>query len=103
LNPNIGVGRYEDDLGGLFTARLFALTLNYLPTKKLNPFVDVGVQSPEAKNGPAGAILDSGVAYIIGENLQIDASIGTRVHGDTGPRPFLAFGFSWRARSRSRK
>jgi Putative MetA-pathway of phenol degradation len=98
LNPNIGLGRYEDDQGRPFTAGLFALTLNYLPTKKLNPFVDLGLQFPEEKNGEASAILDGGVAYIIGRNLQLDASLGTRVHGETGPRPFLAFGISWRAR-----
>ena len=98
LNPNIGVGRYEDDQGQPFTAGLFALTLNYLATKRFNPFVDVGVQFPEVKHGPAGAILDSGVALIIGQNLQLDASLGTRVHGNTGPHSFLAFGISWRAK-----
>ncbi|HJP92383.1 MAG TPA: transporter [Pyrinomonadaceae bacterium] len=98
LNPNAGVARYEDDQGKLFTAGLFATTLNYLPTKKLNPFVDLGVQAPEMSDGKTGAILDSGVAYIIGQNLQIDASLGTRIHGETGPRPFLAFGVSWRWR-----
>src|SRR5258708_800738 len=30
VNPNIGVGRFEDDKGRLFTAGLFAMTLNYL-------------------------------------------------------------------------
>jgi hypothetical protein len=98
LNPNIGVGRYEDDQGQPFTAGLLATTVNYLPAKRFNPFVDVGVQFPEAKHGPASAILDSGVALIIGQNLQLDASIGTRVHGKTGPHPFLAFGISWRAK-----
>jgi len=97
LNPNIGVGRYEDDEGRQFTAGLFAMTLNYLPNKRLNPFVDVGVQAPERKHGSAGAILDSGVAVIIGQNLQLDAAVGSRVHGNTGPHPFLAFGISWRA------
>ena len=98
LNPNVGIARYEDDEGKLFTAGLFATTLNYLPTKKLNPFVDLGVQSPETSDGKAAAILDSGIAYIIGQNLQLDASVGTRVHGVTAPRPFLAFGISWRAK-----
>jgi hypothetical protein len=99
VNPNIGVGRFEDDKGRLFTAGLFAMTLNYLPNKKLNPFVDLGVQAPEKTNGKTAAILDSGVAYIIGRNLQIDASIGTRVHGHTAPQPFLGFGISWRSKS----
>ena len=98
VNPNIGVARYEDDQGKLFTAGLFAVTLNYLPTNKLNPFIDLGVQFPETSNGPASAILDGGVAYIIGHNFQVDASIGSRVHGETAPRPFLAFGISWRAK-----
>jgi hypothetical protein len=96
LNPNVGIARYEDDEGRLFTAGLFATTLNYLPTKKLNPFIDLGIQAPETSGGQTAAILDSGLAYIIGQNLQLDASVGTRVHGETGPRPFLAFGISWR-------
>lgn len=99
LNPNIGVARYENDQGHLFTAALIAVTLGYNPTKRFNPFIDLGVQVPEVKNGPGSAILDGGVAYIMGKNLQLDASVGTRVHGETGPRPFLACGISWRARS----
>jgi hypothetical protein len=96
LNPNVGIARYEDDEGKLFTAGLFATTLSYLPTKKLNPFVDLGIQAPETSEGQTSAILDSGLAYIIGQNVQVDASFGMRVHGETGPRPFLAFGVSWR-------
>ena len=102
LNPNVGIARYEDDEGKLFTAGLFAATLTYLPTKKLNPFVDLGIQAPEMSEGQTAAILDSGIAYIIGQNLQVDASVGTRVHGETGPRPFLAFGISWRCKPQSR-
>src|SRR5690349_16360039 len=77
LNPNVGLARYEDDQGRLFTAGLFAVTLNSNPTKKLNPFLDLGVQWPEVKNGQTSAILDSGLAYIIGHNLQLDAGVGT--------------------------
>ena len=98
LNPNVGVARYADDQGHLFTAGLFATTLNYTPTKRLNPFIDVGLQSPEVTNGQTSVLLDGGMAYIIGQNLQLDAGVGTRVHGDTGPRPFIGFGISWRAR-----
>jgi len=98
VNPNIGIARYEDDQGKLFTAGLFAMTLNYLPTKKLNPFIDVGVQSPEATGAQSSAILDGGLAYTIGRNLAIDATLGTRVHGVTGPRPLLEFGISWRSK-----
>src|SRR6185295_18770407 len=43
LNPNVGVGLYEDSHGNTFATGLFALTLNYLPSKRLNPFIDVGV------------------------------------------------------------
>jgi hypothetical protein len=104
LNPNVGLARYEDDhQGRLFTAGLFAVTLNSNPTKKLNPFIDLGVQWPEVKNGQTSAILDSGLAYIIGHNLQLDAGVGTRVHGATGPKPFIGFGISWRARSRHKR
>ena len=99
LNPNVGIARYEDDEGKLFSAGLFATTLNYTPTKKLNPFVDLGIQAPEMSDGKTAAIFDGGLAYVIGKNLQVDASFGTRVHGETAPQPFLAFGISWRWKS----
>ena len=99
LNPNIGLGRYEDDQGKVLTAGLLALTLNYLPTKKLNPFVDFGLQTPEPINGQTSVIFDTGVAYIVGHNIQFDASIGTGAHGSTPPHPFVAFGISFRSRT----
>src|SRR5205814_6806904 len=92
LNPNIGVGRFEDDQGKAFTAGLFAVTLNYLPTKKLNPFLDLGVQTPETTNGNSAVIYDTGVAYILGHNLQLDVSIGSGARGSTPPHPFIGFG-----------
>ncbi|HEY6122651.1 MAG TPA: transporter [Pyrinomonadaceae bacterium] len=98
LNPNVGIARSEDDQGRVFTAGLFAVTLNYLPTNKLNPFIDVGAQFPEERNGESAVILDTGVAYIIGRNLQIDASVGTGARGDTAPHPFLGFGISLRSK-----
>lgn len=98
LNPNVGVGVYEDD-GKLFTAGLFAVTLGYQPTKKLNPFIDIGVQVPEEKGGKSAVIADAGVAYIVGQNVQLDVSAGTGAHGNTPPHPFISFGVSFRANS----
>lgn len=99
LNPNVGVGRYEDDQGRIFIAGLLDVTLNYLPTKKLNPFIDIGIQIPERSDGRSSVIFDTGVAYIIGRNLQLDASIGTGAHGDTTPHPFIEFGISFRSKT----
>jgi hypothetical protein len=96
LNPNVGVGVYEDE-GKLFTAGLFATTLSYLPTKKLNPFIDIGIQVPEEKGGKSAVIVDAGVAYIVGRNIQLDVSAGTGAHGNTPPHPFISFGISFRA------
>jgi hypothetical protein len=98
LNPNVGVGRYEDGQGKTFAAALFAVTLNYLPTKKLNPFVDMGVQSPEESDGESSVTFDTGLAYIVGHNIQLDASIGTGTHGHTPPHPFVGFGVSFRSK-----
>jgi hypothetical protein len=98
LNPNIGIGRYEDDRGQTFTAAIFALTLNYLPSKHLNPFVDMGLQRPEESDGKSAVIFDTGVAYIIGRNVQLDVSAGTGVHGNTPPHPFIGFGVSFRTK-----
>ncbi len=96
LNPNVGVGVYEDGQGEIFIAGLFALTLNYLPSKKLNLFIDFGLQAPEEKNGDASVIVDAGVAYIVGRNVQLDVSVGTGVQGQTPPHPFVSLGVSLR-------
>ena len=96
LNPNVGVGVYEDDHGKSFAAGLFAVTLNYLPRKKLNPFIDFSLQTPEEKKGKSALIVDWGVAYIVGRNVQLDVSIGTGAHGHTPPHPFASLGISFR-------
>jgi outer membrane putative beta-barrel porin/alpha-amylase len=95
LNPNAGFARTESDAGETFSAGLLALTLNYQPTEHLNPFVDVGAQVPGAPGEHASVVVDYGLAWIIGRNVQLDASVGHRVRG-TAPHPFVALGFSVR-------
>jgi hypothetical protein len=96
LNPNVGFGIEQGDAGETFAAALGALTLNYLPTERINPFVDAAIQSPEAAHGTAAIIIDAGLAYIIGRNVQLDVSGGRGVRGSTPPRPFAAIGLSLR-------
>ena len=95
LNPNAGVAIYES-AGRTYEAALFAMTLNYNPTPILNFFIDTGVQSPETENGRTSVIFDAGVSYIIGHNIQLDASVGTAAAGSTPPRPFVSAGVSKR-------
>jgi hypothetical protein len=92
----IGARRLQIETG--LQEEFLAVTLNYLPTKKLNPFIDVGLQIPERTDGRSSVIFDAGVAYIIGRNLQLDASMGTGAHGDTTPHPFIEFGISFRSK-----
>lgn len=96
LNPNVGFADYEDNAQRPYTAALFALTLNYNPSKALNLFVDTGVQSPETKYGKTSVIFDIGVAYIIGRDLQLDFSVGSGAAGVTSPSLFLSAGISQR-------
>jgi hypothetical protein len=96
INPNIGVGFYEDDAQRRYTSALFAATLGYDASKALNLFIDTGLQYPESKNGGLGAIIDVGAAYLIGRNTQVDLSAGSRVAGTTFPRLFVSVGFSRR-------
>ena len=99
LNPNVGVGVYEDNKGRVFPAGLLSCTLGYLPTRKLNPFIDFSLVVPEEKAGKSSVIVDGGVAYTVGRNFELDASLGTGTHGDTPPHPFLLFGVSYRSRA----
>lgn len=96
LNPNVGVGVYQDDAKRAYTAGLFAATLNFNPSKVVNFFVDTGIQTPEEKNGRTSMIVDAGGAVILGHDIQLDLSVGTGVAGSTPPHPFVAAGFSKR-------
>jgi len=96
LNPNVGIGVYQDNSGRTYTAGLFATTLNFNPSKTVNFFVDTGLQTPEERNGRTSVIVDSGAAFIIGHNIQLDFSIGAGIAGSTPPHPFVAVGFSER-------
>lgn len=96
LNPNLGVGVYEDGANRIYHTGLLAMTLNFNPSKILNFFLDTGMQSQEEKNGKASVIVDTGAAYIIGRDIQLDFSIGTGAAGATPPHPFVSAGFSKR-------
>lgn len=97
LNPNIGLGLYEDDQGRAFWSGLLAVTLNaFNRDKTINPFLDFSLQAPEETDGKSALILDAGVAFLIGRNVQLDFSAGTGVSGRTPPHPFLAAGVSVR-------
>jgi hypothetical protein len=98
LNSNVGLARLEGDAGEAFNAGLGAITLTILPTPTLNAFVDMGLQSRESVDGPAAVTLDAGITYIIGHNVQLDASAGRGAHGTTPPHPFIAVGLSVRTK-----
>ena len=96
LNPNIGLGFYEDGNGRTFTTGLSALTLNYNPTPRINPFIDMGFQAPEQRNGRSSLIFDGGIAFLTSRNVQLDLSYGTGALGRTSPHPFWSAGVSAR-------
>ena len=80
MNPNVGVGWFEG-LERTFTTTLFALTLTYAPKPNVAWFVDTGGQSIEDVDGVASMLIDGGVAYIPGQNWQVDISAGWRLLG----------------------
>ena len=96
LNPNVGIGVYEDGSSRIYHTGLFAATLNFNPSNVVNFFIDTGIQSREEKRGRTSIIVDAGGAYIIGRDIQLDLSIGTGAAGATPAHPFLAAGFSKR-------
>jgi hypothetical protein len=96
LNPNIGVASEEDGDGRQYNTGLFAMTLGYAAGKQLNVFVDTGMQSREQRHGGGQVIVDTGLAYMLTSDVQLDASIGRGVHGATPPRVFASAGVSVR-------
>lgn len=95
LNPNAGIGSYEDANGRRFTAGLAALTIQYNLTEKLNAFVDGGLQSPADRSGGSNLQLDAGAAWIFGSNTQLDASVTWTARG-SGPNVTWSAGMSRR-------
>lgn len=95
INPNLGV-RSQDDGDGRFTALLAAVTIQHNFSPRLNAFVDGGLQAPEERHGTSSLLLDAGAAWIIGNDTQLDTSIGWGAHGATPPRVFWSAGVSRR-------
>lgn len=94
LNPNAGAARYEDN-GQIYTAGIFAMTVGFQPSDRLNPFIDIAYQSSTGAGTVAAVTLDAGIAWIIGDDIQLDVSVGQGLNGDAA-RPFVAGGFSIR-------
>lgn len=80
INPNVGVSL------GTATG---ALTIQYNLTPKSNVFVDGSVQK-------SLFIADAGAAWILGNNSQLDFSVGWGAHGADAPRVFWSGGVSHR-------
>lgn len=96
LNPNVGIAVYEDDAGKLFTAGLAAVTLTYGPNNRIQPFADLGLQSPETTAGRTALIFDGGGTYLLNPDTQLDLSLGTGLTGRTPPHFLWSAGISRR-------
>lgn len=101
LNPNAGIGWYDDNGQG-FAAGLFAVTLGY-QQRAVGWFVDAAGQVPEATGGTTAVIVDGGLGWVPRPNLQLDVSAGSRLHGETPPRLFIAVGLAYRVRGWGRE
>ena len=98
LNPNVGAAHYEGSGGDTYDTALGALTLTYSPNERVLPFVDAGYQSRDDSGGTWSLIVDAGVGWIVGRDVQLDLSAGSGAHGSSPPKPFVAIGISVRAR-----
>ncbi len=96
INPNIGVGFYEDASGKTYTSFLLPVTINYNVTPQLTVFFEPALATPEQHSGGTSLIYDGGVTYIFGGDNQLDFGIGTGASGQTPPHPFLGLGYSHR-------
>jgi hypothetical protein len=83
LNPNIGAAF------GNGTHALAALTAQYSFNDHVGVFVDGGYADESI-------LLDTGGAWVIGNDLQLDLSAGWRVHGRNAPNLFVGAGISKR-------
>lgn len=95
LNPNVGVAREASSSGGTFGTALGALTVSFAPNAHWNAFADVGMQSAADAGAPASVVVDTGFAWVVGRNVQLDVSVGQGAHGPA-PRPFVSAGISVR-------
>jgi hypothetical protein len=95
FNPNVGIAVVDDDKDR-FAAALAALTVQYNLTDRANVFVDGALQTPEQRHGTSSLILDTGAAWILGNDTQLDVSVGWGAHGETAPSVFWSAGISRR-------
>ena len=95
VNPNVGVAAYEGPDGRRFSAALTALTIQYNINENLNAFIDGGLQSPQDRDGGSSLQLDTGAAWILGNDTQLDASVTWTARG-SGPNVTWSAGISRR-------
>jgi hypothetical protein len=95
LNPNIGLAT-QDAGDGRFTAAIAALTLQDNVTKTFNLFVDGALQKPESRRGSTAVLADTGAAWIVGNDTQLDVEVGWGVRGQSPPNVFVGAGISRR-------
>jgi hypothetical protein len=93
LNPHLGVA--HDAADGL-TSVLAALTIQCNISPTVGVFVDGEMQAPEQRGGVSSLLLDTGAAWIVGNDTQVDVSIGWGAHGVTPPNVFWSAGVSRR-------
>jgi hypothetical protein len=96
LGANVGLAVGPDDNEDTVVSGILTGALGYSLNDRARAFVELAMQAPESRSGPAAIVFDTGMTYLLNPNAQVDFAIGTGLSGRTTPDLFLTVGFSRR-------
>lgn len=96
LSSNIGYARASDGSAG-FDRFFGTISLGFdLPGRFAGYVEAYGFTRTEAATRASARFANGGVTFLVNNNFQLDARIGTGIGNDTAPDYFLGFGFARR-------
>lgn len=96
LGVNIGLIYDVDDDDDEYLAGMATAALGYDWTDQLGTYWEIAYQGPESSRDRHAVIFDTGVTYLLSDDLQLDTAIGTGIEGDEQADFFWTAGVSMR-------
>lgn len=96
IEGNLGLLYDVDDQEDEFFSGFASASALYRFNDRLKAFGEIAYQGPESSEDSHGVILDTGVLYLLSDDMQVDMAIGAGIAGDETPDFFWTTGFSMR-------
>jgi hypothetical protein len=92
LGFNLGILNETDIIGENFFHYLASASLGIGLNERIGAFVESAIDSKEWSDGGSAVLFDSGLTFLVKDNVQLDFAAGTGLRGDFAPDFFFTSG-----------